>query len=59
MISHIVSKEILYHFICGKCSKWWTIGDHHFLLEDTDNWISCPHCGQRSKTKEFTDENKK
>ncbi len=47
---HKVSKEILYHFKCGECSKWWTIGDHHFSLDNTENWISCPHCGQRHKT---------
>jgi Zn finger protein HypA/HybF involved in hydrogenase expression len=53
---HKVSKEILYHFQCGECTKWWTIADHHLLLEDTDNWVSCPHCGQRHKTIEKSEE---
>jgi len=53
---HKVSKEILYHFQCGECTKWWTIADHHLLLEDTDNWVSCPHCGQRHKIKENSEE---
>lgn len=21
------SKEVLYHFSCGECKKWWTVGD--------------------------------
>ena len=28
---HKVSKEILYHFNCGKCNKWWSISDYHLL----------------------------
>ena len=44
---HKVSKEILYHFQCGKCTKWWTISDHHFLA--INNSIVCPHCGYKNK----------
>jgi len=52
---HKVSKEILYHFNCGKCSKWWSISDYHLLslnnTEDLDynKKIVCPHCEYKEK----------
>ncbi len=51
MNNHKYSKEILYHFNCGKCNKWWTIADHHLLVND--NKITCPHCGHKDVTKEI------
>ncbi len=36
------SIEVLSHFACGKCSKWWSIGDA--VLEDRTDWF-CPWCG--------------
>ena len=49
-MKHKFSKEILYHFNCGKCNKWWSIADYHLLssnLELSDD-IKCPHCGYSS-----------
>lgn len=34
------SKEILTHFKCDQCKKWWTVGD---WVES--NKMFCPHCG--------------
>tara|TARA_R110002020_G_scaffold249529_4_gene463463 strand:- start:3568 stop:3735 length:168 start_codon:yes stop_codon:yes gene_type:complete len=53
-VKHKFSKEILYHFNCGKCEKWWTIADHHFLSKD--NLIICPHCGHKEEIKEIKNE---
>ena len=55
-MKHKFSKEILYHFNCGKCEKWWTIADHHFLSKS--NLIICPHCGYKEKIKEIKNEEK-
>jgi hypothetical protein len=35
------SAETLYHFNCGKCKGWWTIGDWK-----KDTKLYCPHCGE-------------
>ena len=34
------SIEILYHFNCSECKKWWSIGDF-----DIRSAIACPFCG--------------
>jgi len=49
--SHNYSKEVLYHFNCGNCDKWWTIADHHLLVKE--NKITCPHCEYKDFTKEI------
>lgn len=36
------SKEVLYHFSCGECKKWWTVGDWQGAENDR---MHCPHCG--------------
>ena len=33
-MKHKFSKEIIYHFNCGKCNKWWSIADYHLLSLD-------------------------
>lgn len=38
------SVERLVHFECGKCRKWWTIGD----APDRADWY-CPWCGAYQK----------
>jgi|TARA_R100001443_G_scaffold106888_2_gene116465 DNA-directed RNA polymerase subunit RPC12/RpoP len=49
-MKHKVSKEVLYHFNCGKCNKWWSVADYHLLsLNNTKDLngnkkITCPHC---------------
>jgi hypothetical protein len=35
------SIEKINHFQCGKCKKWWTIGD---ASEKRKKWF-CPWCG--------------
>lgn len=40
-----ISNEILSHFRCGKCDKWWSIGD----APCQENWF-CPWCGEKNKT---------
>jgi DNA-directed RNA polymerase subunit RPC12/RpoP len=42
-----VSREVLMHFQCGKCKKWWTIGD---AAENKTDWI-CPWCGEKGHIK--------
>ncbi len=52
-MNHRLSKEILYHFNCGDCDKWWTISDHHLLSKNT---ITCPHCRAEKEFKEIKNE---
>lgn len=59
-MKHKFSKEILYHFNCGKCNKWWSIADYHLFSnnvpqdkEIVPSLITCPHCGHKE---EVTDE---
>ena len=33
------SKEVLHHFSCTQCGKWWSVGDF------TMSSLSCPFCG--------------
>jgi len=54
-VKHKVSKEILHHFNCGKCNKWWSIADYHLFSKDE---IICPYCGHKDKVKEIKDEKK-
>jgi DNA-directed RNA polymerase subunit RPC12/RpoP len=50
---HKFSVEQLFHFNCGECKKWWSIGDFHLLKQDE---ISCPHCGYKTDFKQIEDE---
>ena len=36
----LASVEVLVHFQCALCNKWWSIGD----APDRDYWY-CPWCG--------------
>ena len=63
-MKHKFSKEILYHFNCGNCNKWWSIADHHLLSNNVPkseqmvpNLIICPHCGHKEEVIEVTDDN--
>lgn len=38
------SVETLYHFSCGECKKWWSIGDHQMNIGKA---LTCPHCGKQ------------
>lgn len=35
-----VSLELLYHWRCGSCQKWWTVAD----VVPTQKTVYCPHC---------------
>ena len=41
------SIELLYHFQCIFCNKWWSIGD---APEDKAKWF-CPWCGKKNNYK--------
>jgi len=43
-IKYKLSIEILHHFQCGKCKKWWSIGD----APPNKEWY-CPWCGTKQK----------
>mgnify|MGYP003151288992 FL=1 len=65
MKNHKFSKEILYHFNCGECNKWWSIADYHLFSKDVPknnevvpNNIICPYCGHKEKAKEVKYEKK-
>jgi len=65
MKNHKFSKEILYHFNCGVCNKWWSIADYHLLSnnvpknkETVHNLLTCPYCGHKEEVKEVEDEKK-
>ena len=65
MKNHKFSKEILYHFNCGKCNKWWSIADYHLFSKDVPknkevvpNNIICPYCGHKEEAKEVKYEKK-
>ena len=56
---HKFSKEILYHFNCGKCNKWWSIADYHLFSKDIlKNKIICPHCEYKEEIIEVKNEKK-
>lgn len=40
----VVSTEILYHFNCEECSKWWSISDSTKKVIHGSSW-NCPYCG--------------
>lgn len=42
------SIERLHHFNCGKCKKWWSIGD---APVDKRDWF-CPWCGEKQEIKD-------
>jgi len=46
-----ICNEKLFHFNCGDCMKWWTIGDAD---EKRDFWY-CPWCGKKQKVFKNTD----
>ena len=40
---HQYSIEQLYHFRCGKCNRWWSIGDFN---QHSVKLVCCPWCGE-------------
>jgi|TARA_B110000196_G_C20897593_1_gene544380 predicted small metal-binding protein len=43
--------EILYHFTCGKCTKWWsyakTPDNKEEMYKKIVKHMYCPHCGTK------------
>lgn len=48
---HMFSIEILYHFNCLSCKKWWSIADYKKQLY-IYIYITCPHCKLERHIKE-------
>jgi len=42
-----IAKEKLWHFRCGVCGKWWSIGDAD---PEKKEWF-CPWCGVKQIVK--------
>ncbi len=40
-----VSVELLYHYCCDRCRRWWSCGD---IQPYEGKLIYCPHCGQEN-----------
>ena len=38
---HAYSVEVLYHYFCYNCSRWWSVAE----LCSIGGKIYCPHCG--------------
>lgn len=45
-MSKNISVELLFHFKCALCKKWWSIGDAHLFEKST---FICPYCGNAKK----------
>lgn len=41
-----VSVELLYHFSCGLCQRWWTVADYQWVDRAQ---VICPHCGEKHR----------
>jgi hypothetical protein len=53
-LHHCYSKEVLYHFNCGKCHKWWTVEEENLKLSlnlpvDLRIYLHCPVCGHAAR----------
>lgn len=45
--------ETLWHFSCGECKKWWSIGDHQISnVRKHGETMTCPHCGVKQEVVE-------
>jgi hypothetical protein len=51
------TKEILYHFNCEECKKWWSVSDFT-LSGDPKQKMSCPHCNRISIIEPLENKNK-
>ena len=49
-MKHEYTTELLYHFNCGKCKKWWSYAS---TKEEgiTGRYMHCPHCGEVGECK--------
>lgn len=35
-----ISLELLFHYRCDSCDRWWSIAD----VPPREKWTQCPHC---------------
>lgn len=49
------SLEKLSHFLCGRCSGWWSIGDWQVRAKGRTN-LYCPWCGVKQEVATMTPE---
>ena len=47
LMKHRYTQEILFHYICGNCLKWWSVS----TLAPAEH-VSCPHCATTYATEE-------
>jgi len=64
-VKHKFSQEVLYHFNCGNCKKWWSVADYHLFSNNVPKseqmvpkLIICPHCGHKEESIEVKNEKK-
>jgi len=52
-MKHYYTYEILYHFDCGNCKKWWsyakTPSNKEEIHKQKVESMFCPHCGEKGK----------
>ena len=49
-MKHTYSIEVLWHFNCWKCCRWFSISEfHHEIKLDT---VTCPWCGTKAHFEE-------
>jgi transcription elongation factor Elf1 len=46
---HLYAKEVVLHFICGKCEQSWTISEPVGKLPKK---ATCPWCGTKAKVED-------
>tara|TARA_B100001079_G_C15961387_1_gene319331 strand:+ start:319 stop:531 length:213 start_codon:yes stop_codon:yes gene_type:complete len=54
-LDHEYVFELLYHFNCGKCTKWWsyakTPDNKEEIHKQKVEAMHCPHCGTKGYLK--------
>ena len=50
-MKHRFHVEFLYHFSCGHCGKWWSIGD----WRRSGEFLACPQCGTLAEVEQVRD----
>ena len=52
-MTHKYSVETLYHFSCGSCKSWWSIGDFNITRFKS---LTCPYCGETEALEDINEE---
>lgn len=48
---HKFAREVLIHYECAWCSRWWSISDASVTAP-----VLCPHCGHHDYAAELADD---